>query len=239
MIQLNLLPDLKKEFIGAQKAKSLVISVAILVTLGAFGLSALLFVYVTFFQQIQINLASDDITRKLQQLKDIPDVDKYLTIQNQLSSLPKLHEEKGLYSRMFEFLSVINPAPPNNANLSNLDLSTADSSIIFTGSTATFESLNVFVDTLKNAEITYKSGGQGDPVTERMFEQVLVQSTGFVRAGDHSLVGFTVKTIYRDPVFAVGNIEMTAKVPNITTTPSVTQSPKAVFDDSVKPEGQQ
>jgi hypothetical protein len=237
MIQLNLLPDLKKEFLKAQKVKGLVISVSILVTLGAIGLSALLFVYVTFVQQLQVSLASDDITRKMQQLKDIPDVDKYLTIQNQLQNLPSLHEGKGMHSRLFSFLNVLNPGDPNDVTLGNLQLITGESAIILTGTTATFESLNVFVDTLKNAQITYQINGQGDPVTENMFDQVLVQTSGLVQGEAEDSVGFTIRTKYRDAVFAVTNKKMTAKVPNITTTPSVTQSPKPVFDDN-KPEGQ-
>lgn len=238
MIQLNLLPDLKKEFLRAQKVKGLVISVSILVTLGAIGLSALLFVYVTFVQQLQVTLASDDITRKMQQLKDIPDVDKYLTIQNQLGSLPSLHSDKGNYSRLFDFLSVLNPGEPNAATLGNLQLVTGEKVIMLTGTTSSFESLNVFVDTLKNAQITYKVNGEGDDVIENIFEQVLVQTSGLVQGEADNAVSFTIRTVYRDAVFAVVNKDMTAKVPNITTTPSVTESPNPVFDTQNKPEGQ-
>src|SRR5689334_10754914 len=110
MIQLNLLPDLKKEFIRAQKNKSLVISSSILVTLGALGLSALLFVYVTFAQQVQISLVTDDISKKADELSKVKDINKYLTIQNQLSSIGQLHNDKGIYSRLFDFFNVLNPS---------------------------------------------------------------------------------------------------------------------------------
>lgn len=238
MIQLNLLPDLKKEFLKAQKAKGVVISVSILVTLGAIGLSVLLFVYVTFVQQLQINLASGEIETQMKQLKDIPDVDKYLTIQNQLAALPALHSDKGNYSRMLDFLSTLNPGAPNSMELSNLQLSTVDKSIIFSGTTHNYRSFNIFVDTLKNAEVSYLVGGQGDPVTEKMFDSVKVQNSGFNRSGANSVVGFTVKTVYKDSVFAVGNTNMTINVPNITTTPSVVDSPKPTSDQNNTPEGQ-
>lgn len=227
MIQLNLLPDLKKEYIKAQKTKGLVISISILVAIGAFGLSALLFVYVTFLQQVQMNLATDDIRQKNNQLKSIADIDKYLTLQAQLSDLPELHGQKGSYSRLFDFLGVINPGAPNNASLTNLQLVTGQKSIVFTGTTASFETLNVFVDTLKNAEIEYKSGGQGDTVKEKMFTQVLIQSSGLARVGGVDAVAFTVKTVYGDNVFKVSNTEVKAIVPNITTTQSVIQAPQA------------
>lgn len=232
MIQLNLLPDLKKEYIKAQKAKALVITVSIFVTLGAFALSALLFVYVTFVQQFQINLATDDINKKTQELKAIPDVDKYLTVQNQLASLPQLHSGKGQYSRLFDFLSVLNPGAPNNVTLSDVRLLTEDKTIIFTGTTATFQTMNTFVDTLKNAEITYKAGGQGDGKTDKMFSAVLVQSADIVRNTTQSAIGFTIKTTYNEALFDVSNTDMNAKVPNITTTSSVTESPKPLFNNS-------
>lgn len=227
MIELNLLPDLKKEYIKAQKTKGLVISTSILVTIGALGLSVLLFIYVTFLQQVQMNLATDDIKQKESQLKAISDIDKYLTVQAQLATLPELHNKKGQYSRLFEFLSVVSPSAPNNVSLSNLQLVTTEKSITFVGTTASFETLNVFVDTLKNADISYKEQGQGDPKTQKMFSQVLVQSSGLSRSAAQSLVSFTIKTVYQESVFDVRNTEMKANVPIITTTPSVTQSPQA------------
>lgn len=230
MIQLNLLPDLKKEFIQAQKAKAMVITVAIFVTLGAFAVSALLFVYVTFIQQFQVNLATDDINRKMDELKSIQDVDKYLTVQNQLAKLPDLHNGKGQYSRLFDFLSVLNPSAPNNVTLTELRMGTEDKSILFTGTTASFQTLNTFVDTLKNGEASFKVNGEGDKVTEKIFEQVLVQTADIVRNNNVTLVGFTVKTTYKESVFDAKNTELTAKVPNITTTQSVTQSPNPLFN---------
>lgn len=225
MIQLNLLPDLKKEFIKAQKVKALVITIAIFTTIGAVGVSALLFVYVTFVQQFQVKLVTDDIARKMQQLKGINDIDKYLTVQNQLGSLPGLHESKGIYSRLFDFMSVLNPSAPNNVSLSDLKVITEEKSIVFTGTSKSYETFNVFVDTLKHAQATYKAGGQGDAVTENVFDQVLVQSADLTRSTGESVVDFIVRTTYKDSVFDAKNTDMSATVPNITTTQSVTQSP--------------
>lgn len=230
MIQLNLLPDLKKEFIKSQKTKGVVISASILVTIGAVGLSVLLFVYVTFLQQLQINLATDDIKQKESQLSSVTDVNKYLTIQAQLAALPDLHNGKGSYSRLFDFLGIVNPGPPNNASLSNLQLSTLEKTITVSGTTASFETLNVFVDTLKHAEITYKKNGQGETITEKMFTQALVQTSGLAHVGANNVVSFSIKTVYNPSVFDVQNTNVTAKVPNITTTQSITQSPQQLFN---------
>lgn len=236
MIQLNLLPDLKKEFIQSQKTKGLVISTSILVTIGALGISIVLFIYVTFVQQLQINLATDSIKEKQNQLTAITDISKYLTIQAQLAALPDLHNGKGSYSRLFDYLGVLNPSAPNNINLSNLQLDATARTLIVTGTTGNFETLNVFVDTLKNAEISYKVQGQGEPLKEKMFAQVLIQNTGLSRAANQNLVSFVVKVVYNPSIFDVRNTDIAATVPNITTTQSVTQSPQAdkLFNDGTE-----
>lgn len=235
MIQLNLLPDLKKEFIKSQKNKSFVISTSILVTLGALGLSALLFVYVTFAQQVQIGLITQDIGQKSKELSDIPDINKYLTIQNQLASIGSLHDGKGLYSRLFDFFNVMNPSPPNNINLASAQLVTSDKSVLFNGTTATFESLNVFVDTLKNIQVSYTPQGSDKPTKENMFEQVFVQNSGLGKTGTTQVVSFTVRAVYKDSAFNASNTGAKAEVPAITTTPSATQSPVPQAQTTTQP----
>ena len=225
MIQLNLLPDIKKEFINAQKTRALVMSTSIVVTLVAVGLGILLFVYVTFLQQLQITLATNDIKNKEQQLKSVSDLSKYLTVQNQLAALPELHASKGIYSRLLSFLPVLNPNSPNNVVLSQLQVTTTDKLVSFTGKTASFESLNVFVDTLSNAEVVYKDSSNQDQKS-KMFQNVFVQSSAIDKTKGKSDVSFTVRAGYQDVVFDARNIGMSASVPNIKTSQSVTESPK-------------
>lgn len=224
-IQLNLLPDVKKEYLKAQKSKALVMSASVLVTLCAIGLSVLLFLYVTFGQQIQIGLIDNDIKSKTTELNNIQDIDKYLTIQNQLKALPELHDQKGIYSRLFNFLAIMNPSPPNNVKLSVLQLSAADQSLVLTGTTASFESLNVFVDTLNNAEVTYKEPGAENAKTDKIFDSIVVQSSALARVNNATNVSFTILAKYKLAAFDARNTDVNAKVPNIQTTPSITGSP--------------
>jgi hypothetical protein len=227
MIQLNLLPDLKKEFVKAQQNKALVISVSIIITIASLGISALLFVYVSYGQQLQIDAISGDINNKTRDLKGIPNLEKYLTIQNQLMALPQLHNDKGQYSRLFDFLVVMNPKAPNNVVLNNLQVDSVNKSISLVGATTSYESLNVFVDTLKNVQVSYKVQGQGDPVKEKMFDSVSLVSSSLSKEGVNNMkASFSIQVVYKDAIFAVQNTEVKAAVPSMTTTQSVTEAPQ-------------
>jgi len=120
---------------------------------------------------------------------------------------------------------VLNPSPPNNINLTGAQLVTTDSSVILNGTTASFESLNVFVDTLKNAQVNFKVNGEGELIKEAMFDQVFVQNSGLGKTNNTTLVSFTIRALYKSSVFNARNTDVVAEVPNITTTPSATQSP--------------
>lgn len=232
MIQLNLLPDLKKEFIQVQKTKSMVISVSLITAVSAIALSILMFIYVNFVQALQINLATDDIKSKNQQLNDMTELPKHLTIQNQLAALPTLRDGQGVTSRILDFLNVLNPSPPNNVSLAVLQVGTIDNSIILNGTTRNFEALNVFVDTLKNAEITYRLENSQESVTTNMLDKVLVQSSGLSKINNRVVVSFSIKANYKPEMTNISSLDTKASVPNITTTKSVTQSPNSdIFDN--------
>lgn len=231
-IQLNLLPDVKKEFLKAQKTKALVVSSSIIVTLVAVGLSVLLFLYVTVGQQLQIGIITNDIKSKTEELNNVQDLSKYLTVQNQLKALPELHDQKGVYSRLFSFLPTLNPSAPNNIKLTTLQVVQADQSMVFSGTTATFESLNIFVDTLNNAQATYREPGAEQAKTEKIFSSVLVQSSGLAKVNEANVVSFIIRVTYNQGVFDARNADVNATVPNIETTPSVTGSPSVqLFDE--------
>ncbi len=237
MIQLNLLPDVKKEYLKSQKAKALVISSSIFITLGAVGLVVLLFLYTVLVQQLQITLTTNDIKKKSDELNSIQDIGKYLTVQNQLKVLPELHDQKGVYSRLLNFLPVMNPSPPNNVQLSILNVVSADKSVLFTGTTATFESLNVFVETLNNVQASYKEPGSDQAKTEKIFDSVAVQSSSLGRVNNVSTVTFTIRATYKEAVFDARNTDVNASVPTIQTTSSLNDSPKPQLFD--QPQGGQ
>lgn len=232
MIQLNLLPDIKKEFINAQRARNTVISGSILTIIVALGVTVLAFLYVFFGQQLQFILVNNDIASQSKTLKGISDLGKYLTVQNQLAALPALHEDKTIYSRLFDYLPTLNPSAPNNMTLASLQVDESQNTVLFTGISPTFEALNVFKDTLQNAELSYQAKGASEAIKTKLFPKVIVESATLGRTNNQLLVNFSIRGTYDDGAFAATSTNVVLNVPNIQTTQSVLQSPKPVFNSS-------
>ncbi|RWZ79518.1 MAG: hypothetical protein EOT04_01240 [Candidatus Chaera renei] len=230
MIELNLLPDVKKEFLKAQQTRNSVITASFLISAATLGLVVSFAVFVYAVQPVQTKLLTDEIKKNQQAIESIPDISKYLTVQSQLSQLSQLHTEKTVYGRMIDFLSTLNPSPPNNVQLTGLQLTSADSSVIFTGTAGSFEAFNVFKDTLLNAEVTYQVAGAAGPVTEKLLSGVEVQASNLGNFRNNQVVNFVVKATYNKTALTAQAGNTSVKVPSIETTQSVRQAPQPLFN---------
>ena len=94
MIQFNLLPDVKLEYVKAQRTKSTVISASFIAAGSAFAIFLLLFLIVNVVQRKSTSDLNKDIKKYHSQLTSTPDLAKIVTIQSQLKALPGLHEAK-------------------------------------------------------------------------------------------------------------------------------------------------
>src|SRR5688572_27307618 len=104
MIQLNLLPDIKLEYIRTQRTRRLLVGVSVIMTAVAVGL-LLLLLSVNAFQKKHLNDLGDDITANSKKLSGQPQVSRILTVQNQLTSLTGLHDAKPAGTRLFGYLT--------------------------------------------------------------------------------------------------------------------------------------
>lgn len=230
MIQLNLLPDVKKEFLRAQSARRKTIAISILVTIIAVGLTVVVAVYVYAIQNVIMYAQTQDIKGKSAQLSGIKDIDKYLTIQNQLAQLSDLHGQKDDFSRLLDFLPRLNPAAPQNIVLTNLDVSATEHTVTFKGRVADYGSLATFTDTLKNATFTYQTDGVIHDATN-LFTAVKTDSAALDKTETSSGVSFSVVATYDPAVFKQQNTAIQVTVPNKETTDSVVSSPQAIFGE--------
>jgi hypothetical protein len=159
MIEINLIPDVKQELISAQRIRSMVISFAILIGLGTIGIVILLGLWVFGVQTARGALTDRTIKDESRKLSEVKDLSRTLTIQNQLSLLPSLHEGKHVDSRIFDVLTTINPSQPNNVAISKLTLdSTAKTVAIEAQAAGGYPALEVFKKTVAATKFHFISG---------------------------------------------------------------------------------
>lgn len=202
MIQLNLLPDVKKEFIRAQRTRNSVIAGSVIAIAASLGLIVLFAMYVYIGQPIIAKQLTDDIERKGKELQGVQNIDKYLTIQHQLESLGPLHDDKKIYSRMMDFMPALNPAAPHSVQLNTLEVNDLDGTVIFKGISPSAQSFNIFNDTLINAELAYQDSSGAIVEGERLFSSVVVEANAIGRIRDKTVVTFAVKAVYNENAFA-------------------------------------
>jgi len=227
MVQFNLLPSVKLEYIKATRTKRMVTSIAVIASLAALAVMALLFVNVNFVQQRHIANLTDDINQKVSELEEIPDIDKVLTVQNQLSVLTKLHEQKPAAQRVLPFLSKVTPQA---ASISQSTVSFTDNTIVIKGTADNLATVNKFVDTLKFTKFKVGQDGQEQPA----FLEVVLTSFSINSQQATYQVDFKF-----DPTIFDNTKEVELVVPSIISTRSQTQKPSDLFQaPQTNPAGQ-
>lgn len=158
MIEVNLVPDVKQELINAERIRSLVISITILVGMVAVGLVVLLGLWVFGVQTARSAITDNTIKNENAKLIAVEDLESSLTIQNQLSLLPSLHESKKVDSRIFDVLATINPPAPNNITISKLTINAADKTIMIEAQAiGGYPALEVFKKTIAATEFRFST----------------------------------------------------------------------------------
>jgi len=232
-VQFNLLPDVKLEFDRQQRTKRLVYTLTILITGGAVALLVASFIIVNVLQGALLGAAKDDIDKYSKQLKSIPDIEKVLTVQNQLNALPQLHKSKHITSRFFTYLPQITP---KKVFVGQTALDFSANTIVINGTADSLESVNAFVDTLKFTN--YKIGDSDQKQLNPAFSSVILTSNGRTDKG----ATYTISASF-DPILFDGTKNVVLVIPDKVTTRSVTESPdinNLLFDgQNSKPEEQQ
>ena len=229
MIELNLLPDVKKEFIRAQRTRNTVISIAIITTIAAGVITAILATTVYIGQAVAIKVQTDDIKKKANELKSKPEIDKYLTIQNQLKNLDQLHNGKYAYSRAFNYLQKVNPAQPNNVALSKVTFTKEGNILVLEGTSRNFEALAVYKTTLENASLKYKTPGVEDETTVKLFDTVSLTEASLSNIDGKPLTSFKILVTYPEVAFSYSTSSVDVTVPNVVTSDGDRNTPKELF----------
>jgi Tfp pilus assembly protein PilN len=217
MIQFNLLPAVKLDYVKTKRNKRLTVLASVLVGGVSLAILAILFIAVQGAQRKYSRDLSKDIKAESAKMESIPDLNKILTIQNQLNSLPSLHDKKPAASQLFTYLKQVTPA---KVSIANLQIDFDAQTMTITGSADSINSVNIFVDTLKFTTYT-ASGGS----STNAFSDVVLSSFG----RDDKGASYSI-TLKFDPVIFDTTKQVTLTVPQgKITTRSETEKPEALF----------
>ncbi len=206
MIQFNLLPDIKVQYLKANRQKHLVMLISTVAIIASVGIMTVLLTVVFGLQKKNISDLSKDITTSSSQLKATPNLNRMLTVQNQLTSLPALHDSKPVVTRLYGFLQQVTPT---TASISRLDADFAAHTVQISGTANTLSTVNSFTDALKFA--TYHTAT--DSKTEKKaFSNVVLSVFG----RDDKSASYTINASFEPTLFSETS-DVTLIVPNITT----------------------
>ncbi len=189
MIQFNLLPDVKIYYLRANRQKHVVMLISIVTTIAALAVLVMLITVVYVLQKKNISDLSKDIKTSSSELQSTTDLNKMLTVQNQLNALPALHDSKPVATRLFGYLAQATPPQAsNNRTVADFTKNT----ISLSGTADTLNTINVFIDNLKAT----KYNTEANPTSKKSaFSDVTL--TAFGR--DNNSATYTI-TFGFDPV---------------------------------------
>jgi len=220
MIQFNLLPDIKIQYLKARRQQHLVVLASIVAIILALTVFILLISVVYGLQKKNLNDLNGDIKASSNELKATKDLNKILTVQSQLGQLPTLHDQKVVSSRLYDYLSQVTPA---TASISKLSVDFELETMTIAGSAENLSIVNTYIDTLKFTEFNTKT----DKTKTKAFSDVVLST--FTR--DNESVTFEV-TLKFKPIIFKGTEDVTLSVPKNITGRSDIAKPEELFQES-------
>jgi hypothetical protein len=204
MIEINLLPDVKREYLKLQHNKRLVFMACF-----ALAAVALLFLGITggivVTQGVLKQSARDKIQTNYTQLvseKDsdgAPSINRLLTLQRDVVEVNQIYGELPVTSRLFDFFEQVNVPSPNNAILDRIVV-TADGQITaaLAGSIASFSALDTYKASLQSAEFVSKQHPDKKDA-QKLFDSVQVNSSSL--SSQRNVVSFRIQITFNPEAF--------------------------------------
>lgn len=195
MIEVNLLPAVKREYLKAQQMKHAVIVGSVLISAIAVVVLALLYMYVNIVQPQHQKNIQKDIDAAQQEIKSKENGVKIVTVQGVLETLPGLQDQKLITSNLFTYLTSFTP---REVSYSNIKLDLEGNTLVLQGTATNFEQANILANNLKSAKFTYKQ--DDDQQTATPFSNVIFDGLSRSdQAQDGKSVSFQI-TLTVDPV---------------------------------------
>lgn len=234
MIEVNLLPDSKQDFLRAQRARTYVARSATIVSIVAIALVVILGIILAG-QAVTSNVVSDSITKKTAQLKGQEDVSKILTIQHQLSLLSSMHANKQVTSRLFPLLEAINPPAPNDITMTGVRLDTEQQTISIDGRAASglYGAAEAFKKTIVGTSLRFVDKDNKQATVPLVEQASDVVSSGVGVSEDSfgkKVLRLTMTFHYPDVLFAESSTNLSVESPSKSNaTDSYLRVPQSLF----------
>ena len=165
MIEINLLPNVKRELLKTRVMRNRVISISFLV--GGASIAAVVVLALILGSQIAAEAVQSGVIKdRNDKLMAVEDLNKVVTIQHQLTKINEQHSGKKLNSRIFDVVTAVNPVTPNNVSFSDIKVNPGSKTITLEGSAVNgYSALETLKKTILNTKIQTTDGDKSSEVS--------------------------------------------------------------------------
>ena len=165
MIEINLLPNVKRELLKTRAMRNRVISISFLV--GGASIVAVVVLALILGSQIAAEAVQSGVIKdRNDKLMAVEDLNKVVTIQNQLTKINEQHSRKKINSRIFDVVTAVNPVAPNNVSFSDIKVNPESKTIALEGSAVNgYSALETLKKTILNTKVQTTDGDKSSEVS--------------------------------------------------------------------------
>ena len=165
MIEINLLPNVKRELLKTRAMRNRVISISFLV--GGASIAAVVVLALILGSQIAAEAVQNGVIKdRNDKLMAVEDLNKVVTIQHQLTKINEQHSGKKFNSRIFDVVTAVNPVAPNNVSFSDIKVNPESKTITLEGSAVNgYSALETLKKTILNTKVQTTDGDKSSEVS--------------------------------------------------------------------------
>ena len=165
MIEINLLPNVKRELLKTRAMRNRVISISFLV--GGVSIAAVVVLALILGSQFAAEAVQSGVIKdRNDKLMAVEDLNKVVTIQHQLTKINEQHSGKKINSRIFDVVTAVNPVAPNNVSFSDIKVNPESKTITLEGSAVNgYSALETLKKTILNTKVQTTDGDKSSEVS--------------------------------------------------------------------------
>ena len=165
MIEINLLPNVKRELLKTRAMRNRVISISFLV--GGASIAAVVVLALILGSQIAAEAVQNGVIKdRNDKLMAVEDLNKVVTIQHQLTKINEQHSGKKINSRIFDVVTAVNPVASNNVSFSDIKVNPESKTITLEGSAVNgYSALETLKKTILNTKVQTTDGDKSSEVS--------------------------------------------------------------------------